>query len=209
MQAPIPTPIPTSSAPVPPSSSAALNSSVKVEDNPLMSEQRQLHPRAVWLFFFNRVIAWIFLGAIIASQVALIFSEMGKTPGEINGGLFLGWFLITFVIIIILAFVVAKLSYRFYRFELTAGEYKAERGIIWKRYISIPYERIQNVDIYRGVLDRLLGLSDLNIQTAGYGAAGMGGTGGSEGRLPGLDRQEAEKIREELIKRAKGAKQAV
>ena len=39
--------------------------------------------------------------------------------------------------------------------------------MIWKRYVTIPYDRIQNVDIYRGVLARLLGLSDLNIQTAG------------------------------------------
>lgn len=179
-----------SSAPIPPSSPTSPNLSTKREESPF-NKQRQLHPRAVWLFFFNRLIAWIFISGYIAFQVAFLSTS------------FFGWFIGIFIIIIILSFIIAKLTYHFYRYELTDSEYKAERGIIWKRYISIPYERIQNVDIYRGIFDRLLGLSDLNIQTAGYGAAGMGGRGGSEGRLPGLDRKDAELIREELIKRAK------
>lgn len=202
-------PTPTSSAPIPPSSPITSNLSVKTENNPSMNGQKQLHPRAVWLFFFNRVIAWILIGGYIASQIAIIASDAGEEPGNFFSGTFFVWFIIIFIAMMILAYVIAKLSYHFYRFELTDGEYRAERGIIWKRYVSIPYERIQNVDIYRGVLDRLLGLSDLNIQTAGYGAVGVGGKGGGEGRLPGLGRQEAEEIREELIRRAKGAKQMV
>ena len=157
---------------------------------------KQLHPNAVWLFFFNRLIGWIFFGGYIAIQLAYMVS-----PETL-----LMWSIVFFIIIMIISFIVAKLTYRFYKYDLTENEYKAERGIIWKRYVSIPYERIQNVDIYRGVMDRVLGLSDLQIHTAGYGAAG-GRKRGSEGRLPGLDRQDAETIREELVKRARGIKQ--
>jgi len=178
------TPTSTPSAPTPPP--VAPNLSAKVEDEPLVKGQRQLHPRAIWLFFFNSIIAWIFIGGYVAIQIAFIASDAGKEPGNFFSWTFFVWFIIIFIAILILAYIVAKLSYRFYRFELVDGEYKAERGIIWKRYVSIPYERIQNVDIYRGVLDRLLGLSVLNIQTAGYSA--VGGKGGSEGRLPGLGR---------------------
>ena len=73
---------------------------------------------------------------------------------------------------------------------------------IWKRYVSIPYARIQNVDIHRGLLARILGLSDILIHTAGYGGIGSRGIG-SEGRLPGLDKVEAERIREELLQKAR------
>ncbi|KPJ55637.1 hypothetical protein AMJ49_06655, partial [Parcubacteria bacterium DG_74_2] len=69
--------------------------------------------------------------------------------------------------------------------------------------------RIQNIDIHRGVFARLLGLSDLRIQTAGFG--GMHGKWGSsaEGNLPGIERNKAEELREQLIKRVKGTKQGL
>ncbi len=112
-------------------------------------------------------------------------------------------FSIIFIILIIFDYIWAKLSYHFYRYELAEDAYKSERGVIWKRYVSIPYSRIQNVDIYRGLLARLLGLSDIQVQTAGYGAPNAIS---SEGRLPGLSKEEAEKIRDELIRRVKEAK---
>lgn len=52
----------------------------------------------------------------------------------------------------------------------------------------------------------MLGLSDLQIQTARMSATvgkyGTDGTG-AEGRLPGVSKEEAEALRDELIKRAK------
>lgn len=65
--------------------------------------------------------------------------------------------------------------------------------------MAIPYGKIQNVDVVRGILARLFNLADIRIQTAGqsnpYTVA--------EGHLPGLSRDEAEKLRDELIKREK------
>ena len=99
----------------------------------------------------------------------------------------------------------------FYELDFNEPEFedvfKKESGVIWKKYVSIPYERIQNVDIYRGVFARILGLSDLHIQTAGasvvsYGRGGLAGVG-AEGRLPGIGKDVAEKLRDGLIKRAK------
>lgn len=67
-----------------------------------------------------------------------------------------------------------------------------------EKYVTIPYDRIQNVDIYRGVVDRLLGL---NIHTAGWGISGWR-TFDVEGYLPGLSKEVAEELRDELIHRA-------
>jgi uncharacterized membrane protein YdbT with pleckstrin-like domain len=115
------------------------------------------------------------------------------------------WFLIVFLVflcLIIFMFIWSKLTYRFYRYELTENGFRKELGVIYKKYVTIPYDRIQNVDIYRGILARILGLSDLNIQTAGASMQVPRG----EGRLPGLSREEAEKLRDELINRAKNSK---
>ena len=201
-----PTPSPATTVPAQQNSPAKPNLSENAEDNTQMNVQRQLHPKAVWLFFLNRIGVWILAAILLASQSAFMFDSFWKTTANISSAPFLILFLFVFIVILILAFVVAKLTYHFYKFELTDGEYKAERGIIWKRYISIPYGRIQNVDIYRGLLSRLLGLSDLDIQTAGYSS---GKSGASEGKLPGLGVQEAEEVREALIKKANEAKQGV
>jgi membrane protein YdbS with pleckstrin-like domain len=102
----------------------------------------------------------------------------------------------------------AGLSYRFWQYELTENALRIEKGVIFKKYISIPYERIQNVDIYRGILARLLGLSDLQVQTAGYSGYGKHGMM-TEGRLPGLDTKVAEELRDKLVGKIKGTKQGL
>jgi len=170
----------------------------------ISSDMQHLHPRTVWLFFFRYSSGFI---------IGLLFLSTWIFPVASNYFKKISYIIMAEIIIIILFlcinYIFARLTYHFWRYQLTENAYKAERGVIFKRYVSIPYERIQNVDIYRGILDRIMGLSDLQIQTAGYTAAGPRGIGrgfSSEGRLPGLHRQRAEEIREELIKKAKGNK---
>jgi len=117
--------------------------------------------------------------------------------------------LVILLVVFVFSFIWAKLTYHFYRYELTDAGFRKELGVIFKKYVTIPYDRIQNVDIYRGILARILGLSDLNIQTAGMSATvgrfGVSG-GGAEGRLPAVSREIAEQLRDELIQRARQIK---
>jgi len=167
----------------------------------------KLNPKAFWIFFFRFLFRGLFLVIFLAIWLASFLTQFGgKTT-------FLWWLLPFFVLYLIFCWTWAKLTYRFWRYQLTEAAFKKEHGVIWKKYVSIPYERIQNIDIRRGILDRVLGLSTLFIQTAGYSATYYGrgrAVGiGAEGYLPGLDRNVAEQLREELIKRAKGNKQGL
>jgi membrane protein YdbS with pleckstrin-like domain len=92
----------------------------------------------------------------------------------------------------------AELTYSNYKYEITVDTVKIELGVIGKKFVSIPYDRIQNVDIYRGVLERLLGLSDLHVQTAGISGYAL-----TEGHIPGIDPALAEELRDKLIQLAK------
>lgn len=174
---------------------------------------KQLDPKSVWLFFLSFVLRSIIPIIFFSIWVTAFFGDIDKSldnGGEFSFG-FINWpwTIIVVLSIIFLCFVWAKLTYRFYRYELTDAGFRKELGVIYKKYVTIPYDRIQNVDIYRGILARILGLSDLNVQTAGasamigrYGAAGIG----AEGRLPGLSREAAEELRDELIERARKSK---
>ena len=119
---------------------------------------------------------------------------------------------ITSVIIYVILFIIiseiyARMAYNRWLYEFTESNLKIERGIIWKRYSNIPYERVQNIDITRGIWARLLGFSSVNIQTAGYSYS-SNNKGWSEGYLPAVDMKEAEKIREFVIKKI-GRKQGL
>lgn len=161
---------------------------------------KQLHPRAVWLFFLNNFLRWFLLFLVILFYGSFLVSELRENDSfkDINV-LTPQSFLYIFIFLIVL-YIWARLSYHFYRYELTDDGFRKELGVIWKKYVTIPYDRIQNVDIYRGPLARLLGLSDLNIQTAGMSYVGKYGAA-TEGRLPGLSIEEAENLRNELISR--------
>ena len=166
---------------------------------------QQLDKKAVWLFFFNSfagILFPLFIGLVYFTLFVVDFLTSGEGGDFSLYGSLIG---IVVIVVLVIAYVVAKLSYHYYRYEMSELVFKKEHGIIWKKYVSIPYDRIQNVDIHRGIIARLLGLSDLQIQTAGgitissYGAF-------SEGRLVGLSKEEAERLRDELILRARNSR---
>ena len=170
---------------------------------------QKLDKKAVWLFFFGYLLRWLIPIVVVGAYISILtFSQNTMEVLEDNARL--GFGLVNWLVLVpaflVLCFVWARLSYHFYRYELTPAGFRKESGVIYKRYVTIPYDRIQNVDIYRGIVARILGLSDLHIQTAGasatmgrYGAMGIG----AEGRLPGLSKGVAEELRDELIARTR------
>lgn len=166
---------------------------------------KQLHPRAVWLFFIPSLFKILIFLIVMTIWLTTVLMGLSKNV-DVFG--YVGWFFVAVFFMLVFSYIWAKLSYKFYKYELTENGFRKELGVIYKKYVTIPYDRIQNVDIYRGIMARILGLSDLNIQTAGSSSplAGGGYSGGSEGRLPGLSKEEAEQLRDELIIRAKQSK---
>lgn len=165
---------------------------------------QQLNPKYVWLFFIQLVLIWLIFFVGAAFFIEEIFSGDEVLPSDARKALtnFAQsslWFIVP---ILIALYVWARLSYHYYRYTLAEEGFKKEYGVISKKYVTIPYSRIQNVDIYRGIWARILGLSDLHIQTAGMSGSNSAGVS-AEGRLPGLSREVAEKVREELITRAR------
>jgi uncharacterized membrane protein YdbT with pleckstrin-like domain len=106
--------------------------------------------------------------------------------------------MVLFIPLALIAFAWSILEAKSYKYELQADVFKSERGVIAKIYTSIPYDRIQNVDLRRGIIDQFLGLTMLYIQTAG-----SSNPSAAEGSLPGLNVQVAEQLRDALIERTK------
>lgn len=149
----------------------------------------KLHPKAIWKFFLGFVKG---LPIILFAFWIIQFRILTAPDQEAITVRFLQISLGITVFLIIFSYIWAVLTYNNYRYRLDEKNFRSEKGVIFKRYLSIPYGRIQNLEIRRGIIDRILGLSTLYIETAGKGI---------EGEIPGLSRESTERLREELIKK--------
>ncbi len=160
----------------------------------------QLHPGAKWSFrisgYFGAIFLLFFLSWFIFPIIGVIGSILlGGNVGAMVTIFFIG-LIIYIALIIIIAEIYARMAYNRWFYEFTPSNLKIERGIIWKRYSNVPYERVQNVDIHRGIIARICGFSSVLIQTAGFsGAAHV------EGYIPAVTPEAAEKIRDFLMKK--------
>lgn len=164
--------------------------------------KKQLHPGVKWQFrvsgyFFGLILLIMAIFFIIPDAIAN-FGLGGSVGFVIKLTIFLFIFLI--VLIIVLVEIYARMSYNRWFYEFTDEQLRLERGIIWKKYSNIPYERVQNVDITRGIIARIFGFSTVNIQTAGYSYS-RNRTQFSEGYIPAVPIDEAEHIREFIMKK--------
>lgn len=155
---------------------------------------KHLHLGAKWLFrirgYVTVLLLWFFIG--IYGSVALAFFSVPLAIGSL---------ILSLIFAISIGEIYARMSYTRWLYELGPSNLKLERGIIWKRYSNVPYNRVQNVDIQRGIIARMLGFSTIDIQTAGFSGVGRNGRGMSEGHIPAVSIDEAEKIREFLMKK--------
>ena len=157
----------------------------------------KLHPSAKWYFRIGAYLSFLFFGVVLGGFIIpiLLLVEL-----KVSIMIFVTFYLISIPVYIILVFIIseiyAQMSYNRYLYDLGKDVIKIERGIIWKKYTSIPYERIQNIDIHRGLIARMFGYSSIVIQTAG-----ISGSVGAEGYIPAVDINDAEKIRKFIMKR--------
>jgi membrane protein YdbS with pleckstrin-like domain len=86
------------------------------------------------------------------------------------------------------------LRYRNWFFQVEDEYLEINHGVIRKVSAVIPFVRVQHIDTNRGPLERILGLASIRIYTAGSKGADM--------RIPGLKRERAEKMQEELRDKA-------
>jgi membrane protein YdbS with pleckstrin-like domain len=162
----------------------------------------KLHPGAKWLFrvqfFWTAVILLIILGSFL---IPLSITSNIETGSNQLVMLMIYGAILFIILILVLGEVWVRMAYTRWFYEFTDTNLKQERGVIWKTYSNVPYERIQNVDIRRGIIARMLGFSSVMIQTAGYSAPARGRGISSEGYIPAVEVKEAERIRDFVMKK--------
>ncbi|MDR0350117.1 MAG: PH domain-containing protein, partial [Coriobacteriales bacterium] len=161
--------------------------------------KHHIHPAyvvtsAIRIFF--AVIAALFFGFIssILPLMQLII-ESGSIGLIILGAVGL---------LLLLVALTSGISYLYYRrffWEITESDLHIYAGIIFKKQIHVPFQRVQSIDFHAGLIDRALGLVKLKVETAG-GAANKGVV------IPALKLAQAEALRVEVFARKRSLAQA-
>jgi membrane protein YdbS with pleckstrin-like domain len=100
------------------------------------------------------------------------------------------WVLVPAAAILLGSLVVTPRRVRAYGYQLREDDLVFRKGIMFLRFVAVPYGRMQLVDINRGPVSRALGLSELKFVTA---AASTGIV------IPGLLAADAEELRDHLV----------
>ncbi|WP_127818934.1 PH domain-containing protein [Microbacterium sp. CPCC 204701] len=96
------------------------------------------------------------------------------------------------ILTVILVWILAILprQARSIGYQLRQDDLVFRRGILWQRFVAVPYGRMQLIDITHGPLDRGFGIAQLKFVTA---AAATGVV------IPGLEQSMAETLRDHLV----------
>ena len=102
----------------------------------------------------------------------------------------------------LLAFGLIGAALYWTRFEYRVGkdEIRIDSGLLSRTHRSIPFDRVQDVDITQGPLQRMLGLARVTFETGGGSAV----SGAEEGILQAITLERAEQIRTLVRSRRSG-----
>lgn len=147
----------------------------------------RVSPKLVW----TELITTAVIGLVVTAGCVLIGvvnGGFGRTAGTV-------WLSIAIVVFVIAA-VTAALTPRRVRaigYALRDDDLVLRRGLMWQRFTAVPYGRMQLVDVNRGPLDRVLGMSELKFVTA---------AASTNVRIPGIPFTDADELRDRLVELA-------
>ncbi|MGO4301257.1 PH domain-containing protein [Leifsonia sp. RAF41] len=146
-----------------------------------VGEWRRVSPKYVVVVIASTVITGLVLSA------ASVFLWL-------VGGWTFGWVVLAAVVVVsVFALVIAPRRARSIGYRLRDDDLLFRRGIMFQRFVSVPYGRMQLIDINRGPVSRMLGLADLKFVTAAASTGVM---------VPGLPEPEAAELRDRLVELA-------
>lgn len=131
----------------------------KVDENGLTSDGYRILPKdSIKSMYISRAI--IAVVAAVVLYAAIAFTDAGKEPWPTV-------LLALFVILVVYEVVAPVVFYKRYRYRIDDDKVDIRRGIITITHEMVPIERIHQVDVSHGPINRAFGLADITVTTAG------------------------------------------
>jgi len=126
----------------------------------LLNDGEELHLdlRPHWWFFGNHILTGVPL-------LVLLLVIQAETHGDVRRVLYWIWGVVTLVWAVWLG--LEYLSWNFTHFVVTSDRVIFRTGVLSKRGVEIPLERVSNINFHQKIWERVIGAGDLEIESAG------------------------------------------
>jgi membrane protein YdbS with pleckstrin-like domain len=134
---------------------------------------------------------WALNGTVVAVVVGAILVALGLAGEDTGAAIPAG---VAFALVGTgFALVWSRLEWARWTWAATDHALELRHGVIAKDASLVPFHRIQQIDLHRDPIERMLGLSTLILRTA---------AATTDARIPGVASDEAETLRHRLLARA-------
>lgn len=151
---------------------------------------KKLSNKAIKSWIIGRTIGLVVLVAIYLGIIFVLPKIDIKVVNYIIDN-YKSWINIVASIIIGLSVIAAYIEpffeYKQWSYRINEEEISFTEGIFFKKSVTIPIVRIQSINLSEGPINRKFNLADVKI-----------GTAGGSYKIPNIDKEEVEKIREFL-----------
>lgn len=147
-----------------------------------------LHPRVVTRWRIDTVGNGVFVAVPLA-----VAELIARNADWLDGWPLLVGPAAVLALVVVAGLVWPPIVYRHWSYRLADDALEIRRGVIVQRRSAVPYRRVQQVDLSKGPIDRLLGLVSADLTTA---------AATSDGSVPGLAPGDAEAFRQLVLERA-------
>jgi len=164
------------------------SNSIILPDNLPIIEKTDFNPvdrKYLKLIYIRQIIFLIIMGLTILGFLIL---SKEKIPA------FIPWILGGFVAALFCySFIIAYLSFPYRGYLIREKDIAYKRGLIKFKLTSIPFNRIQHVELIQGILAKRMRLASIKVYTAGGSSDDLS--------IPGLPIEQARQIREFLTEK--------
>lgn len=155
----------------------------------MLQGERALHPRIRVVWWVGWVASDLILIGIITAGVAL---AAANSDMDVPAAAYLAAPIVAIVAVLGRTWY-AGAAYRAWRYRITDEGVELRSGVFWRRSSSMPYHRLQQVDVGQGPLERRFGLSSVQLRSA---------AATTDAAIPGIADGDVEPLRHLLMRRA-------
>ena len=145
-----------------------------------------LDPRVISLWRISQAISTVIILAGLGVMVLVLTLNV---PGSFKFAA-PAWVVVLLIRVILLAWYPDR-AYEAWGYRIDGKVLETRSGVWFRLRQLLPLSRVQHVDLHRGPIERSFGLASLSLHTAG--------TVDSAIVIPGLDADEAARLRDQLV----------
>ena len=164
-----------------------LNEQVEIEDIPQVQnlEYKGLHRNYLTVELLGISILWIVIGLAILMNI--IFNS--EIRGTIFPPLLFGFWIL---LVATTSFVVVK-GFKRKKYALRERDIVYQQGLIWRKFVVLPFNRVQHAEVHQGPIERIFDLGKLKVYTAGGSSSDL--------TISGLEVKKAQSLKHFILQK--------